>query len=336
MTTTPEPTPGLVSVVLPTFNREQTLARAVASVLNQSYRDLELIVVDDGSTDRTAEVMAGFDDPRLRYLRLEKNGGASRARNAGLRAAKGEFIAFQDSDDEWLVDKLARQLELARSAGPEPVTVICMKVTYGIDEKRNAIGPDQVGLIPLLPEGMTQQDYQNTIYRENFISTQTLMFSHAALQKSGYFDECLANSVDWDFSIRLIHNTRVLFAREPLCIVYTQHDSISRRKRSACRSQLRICQKLARNYPAPPKVLADRLGRLGMALNKFGMPLRGRRLLRRAMSLDPTNPKNLVRWAATEAGALVYPLKRREVVKLDPRIAAAPRSGALHAATPGA
>ncbi len=102
-----------VSVVLPTYNRVRTLERAVHSVLAQSFTDLELIVVDDGSRDNTHELMTRLadSDRRVRYIQHPANLGQSRARNTGISSAAGKFIAFQDSDDEWLPAKLGRQVE---------------------------------------------------------------------------------------------------------------------------------------------------------------------------------------------------------------------------------
>jgi len=101
-----------VSVILPSFNRSNVLAGAIGSVLTQSFRDLELIVVDDGSTENLKAVVETINDPRLSYVRRAMNGGAAAARNTGLLEARGEFIAFQDSDDIWLPGKLQRQLDL--------------------------------------------------------------------------------------------------------------------------------------------------------------------------------------------------------------------------------
>jgi glycosyltransferase involved in cell wall biosynthesis len=103
-------TPPLVSVILPTFNRAGHLPAAVRSVLDQSVRDLELIVVDGGSTDGTLDFLAGLGDARVRVLQ-QPGRGVLEARNLGIRASRGRWIAFQDSDDEWLPGKLAKQLE---------------------------------------------------------------------------------------------------------------------------------------------------------------------------------------------------------------------------------
>jgi len=100
-----------VSVVIPTYNRLGTLPRALESVLRQTYDDIEVIVVDDCSADGSWEYLQSISDPRLRVVRHETNRGGSAARNTGIKAARADLIAFQDSDDEWLVTKLATQIE---------------------------------------------------------------------------------------------------------------------------------------------------------------------------------------------------------------------------------
>ena len=101
-----------VSVIIPTYNRAHLVDRAIQSVLNQTYKDFELIIVDDGSTDNTEDIIKEFQkkDERIKYIRHEENRGGSAARNTGIKAAKGEYIAFLDSDDEWLPIKLGRQI----------------------------------------------------------------------------------------------------------------------------------------------------------------------------------------------------------------------------------
>jgi len=114
----PEKNPT-VSVIISTYNRAHLIGRAIQSVLNQTYQDFEVIVVDDGSTDNTEEIVKSFNDPRIRYIRHEKNKGAAAARNTGIKAARGKYIAFQDSDDEWLPEKLEKQMKVFENAPPE-------------------------------------------------------------------------------------------------------------------------------------------------------------------------------------------------------------------------
>ena len=115
-----------VSVVIPAHNRADLLRRAITSVLRQTYPDFEVLVADDGSTDATEAIVAGFQDARVRLLRLGMRGGPARARNHGIQVARSEIVAFLDSDDEWLPTKLEWQLgRLARSTYPARTLVYC-------------------------------------------------------------------------------------------------------------------------------------------------------------------------------------------------------------------
>ena len=115
-----------VSVVIPTHDRAHLVGRAIRSVLAQTFQDFEIIVVDDCSVDNTKEVVQSLADSRIRYLRHEINRGGSAARNTGIGAARGEWIAFLDSDDEWLPKKLEKQLEMGYTTDLSNVgAVIC-------------------------------------------------------------------------------------------------------------------------------------------------------------------------------------------------------------------
>src|SRR2546429_9117536 len=104
-----------VSVIIPTYNRAEFLCSAITSVLNQTFHNFEIIVVDDASQDHTREVMNSLGDKRIRYIRHEKNKGVAATRNTGLVNAKGTYIAFLDDDDEWLPEKLQKQFNLLES-----------------------------------------------------------------------------------------------------------------------------------------------------------------------------------------------------------------------------
>ncbi len=98
-----------ISIVMPTFNRASTISRAINSIINQDYSNFELLIVDDGSTDNTKEIVDSFDDKRIKYI-FQKNSGACKARNTGINKSSGEYIAFLDSDDEWDELKLMKQI----------------------------------------------------------------------------------------------------------------------------------------------------------------------------------------------------------------------------------
>jgi len=289
---------GLVSVILPTYNRARTLRRAIDSILNQSYRNLEVLVVDDGSKDDTAAVMAEISDPRVRYLPLEQNRGASRARNAGLRAAKGAYIAFQDSDDEWLAGKLERQVAAARAAGGGAVTVFHTKILYGRGEN-GVYGLHRVCCLPDIPPS-EHYDFRRLVQELNIMSPQAVLITREALDKVGPFDELLVNNNDWAFAIDLVYNTDVVFIDEPLVMTYLQNDSISILKRSGVRSQLRIMQKFGRYPGVSQPIMAAHVGRIAWGLTKLGNPRQARRLLIRALKMRPTGWKNWARLIVTQ------------------------------------
>ena len=116
-----EEKPGLISIIMAAYNAEKTIGIAINSVLAQSYTDWELLVINDCSKDRTAEIVTAYTDPRIRLLQNEKNSGVSISRKKGMEVANGEWIAVLDSDDAWTPDKLEKQIKLANDTGAELV-----------------------------------------------------------------------------------------------------------------------------------------------------------------------------------------------------------------------
>lgn len=108
---------GLVSIIMPSWNTGRFIGESIQSVLNQTYKNWELIIVDDCSTDNTDEIVTSFDDERIRYFRNDKNSGAALTRNKAMREARGEWIAFLDSDDLWMPEKLEKQLSFMKENG---------------------------------------------------------------------------------------------------------------------------------------------------------------------------------------------------------------------------
>ena len=127
-----------VSVIIPVFNRSRVIGRAIQSVLNQTHSDLELIVVDDCSEDDTRKVVNSYEDQRIRLIPLKQNRGAPHCRNLGAKNANGEFLAFLDSDDEWLRDKLRNQLTLMT-----PSTALVGCAFQRCDQSGKPIGKSQ-------------------------------------------------------------------------------------------------------------------------------------------------------------------------------------------------
>ncbi|WP_293678612.1 glycosyltransferase [uncultured Phenylobacterium sp.] len=297
----------LVSVVLPTYNRARTLPRAIHSVLNQGYSNIELIVVDDASTDDTDALMASLHDPRIRYIKMEKNRGQCAARNIGLQAATGEFIAYQDSDDEWLADKLQRQMDAVLTAGKPDVTCFHMRIIYGRDANR-VYGKGRSCCVPEISQPEHARDYVKMTHLQNLMAPQVMLISRSLVDKAGPWDELLVNSVDWDYSLRLVSKGHVIYIDEPLVVAYIQNDSISTMKKNMVRSQLRILLKLNRQEDVDRNILSHHFARIGTSLGRFGKPRSADKFLRRALWLAPGKPKN---WARLAVNVLQRPSMRR-------------------------
>lgn len=210
----------LVSVVMPSYNRAHTIGRAIDSVLQQSYQNLELIVVDDGSSDDTVAIVKGYSDPRVKLVELQQNSGPSIARNVGAEMAMGEFLAFQDSDDEWLHGKLARQVE-ALSADSELMFVSATIVRW-------LKGMGRVELVPpdSLPSGDNREAILRRLLRKNYAWTQTWLVRRSIFESLGGFDPNVSRIEDWDFVIRVTQQYKVKHIKEPLVMVYQTPGSL--------------------------------------------------------------------------------------------------------------
>lgn len=200
----------LISVVIPVYNRASMLPVALRSVLAQTFGDFEIIVVDDGSTDDVAAALGGFDAPCIKLLGHRRNRGAAAARNTGARAARGRFIAFLDSDDEWLPEKLARQLTIMESAdGATKACCVSYVVTSG------------EGMPEVLVELAARRDW----YRQMLLGCHvgpgtTLLVERACLEAVGGFDEDMRRLEDWDWMLRYTARYKLATTDEVLARVY--------------------------------------------------------------------------------------------------------------------
>jgi glycosyltransferase involved in cell wall biosynthesis len=222
--------PPAVSVILPAHNREALIGRAVTSVLDPSFTDLELIVVDDGSTDRSADAARDAGDERVRILRLPANLGQSAARNAGAAAARAPLLAFQDSDDVWRPGKLARQVA-ALAAAPT------LAMVYGDLQRIPRQGAPFTLTAPDLLPGRIM-DHRCSGYAAYGIGIQTCLLRAHVFTALGGFDERMRCFEDLDFFLRLLRRRhRALHLPEPLVDYYetpgvshaTEHEIASRR-----------------------------------------------------------------------------------------------------------
>lgn len=221
-----------VSVIIPTYNRAQNALRAVHSALAQTESSLEVLVVDDGSSDDTPKAFAKLPE-RVTYIR-KPNGGASSARNAGLRRAGGDWIALLDSDDDWAPDKLARQLAAMDAVY---VASACRHVHINADGTRET-----------KPERLPGAHHHLFVdlYGNLSLKTSTLVFRRHLLDKVGLFGERFPISNDWDFFLRLaraVNNSGMVILPEALVTVHRSDNSISKTGRANALEEAysRIC-----------------------------------------------------------------------------------------------
>ncbi len=196
-----------VSIVIPTFNRAHLIGETLDSVLAQTYHDWEIIVVDDGSTDNTAAVIACYGTA-VHYIR-QPNAGQGAARNTGIRAACGDYIAFLDSDDLWLPDKLDRQMQVLDSTAS--AWVYCDG--YEFDGVTGRI-LGTVGQNNRLYTG----DVLEPLVWGNFVASPTPLVRRSVFAEVGYFDEApiLRNREDWDMWLRIAARYPIELVAEPL------------------------------------------------------------------------------------------------------------------------
>ncbi len=204
----------LVSIVIPCYNRADRIMPSLMSVLAQTYPNIEVIVVDDGSTDETQRLFENFSDDRVTYLRYMPNKGACHARNYGAERAHGEYIAFQDSDDIWLPDKLRRQLHFMAETGAG--FVYC---------GMNRLSPSG-GKYYFPVHGFTGKDPVTELLLENRVGTQTMLM-HRDVWARVRFDDSFRRYQDWDFAIRTAKVSSMAYLAEALVVSEVNSDSIS-------------------------------------------------------------------------------------------------------------
>lgn len=292
----------VISVILPTHNRARILARSMRSVLAQSFRALELIVVDDASTDHTAEVVDQFDDPRVIYKRLSENSGAAVARNTGARLARGAYLAFQDSDDEWLLDKLTLQVDGLRESNAD---LLCCGYL--------SVRADGAPLARLPDSRMVAGEWgADNIYDFCFI-TPTWLITRDAFMAQGGFDESMPNLEDWELSFRLFKtNCKIRVLNDLLMVKHRGgSDSLNWKMQPRIDSMRRIIEQhrdvWRRHHPSYAR-LTDELGRLEL---RAGQMANGRKHLWRAICLQPSWRKPWLHLLASFTGHRIYMGLRR-------------------------
>lgn len=279
----------MISVIIPVYNRENTIKRAIMSVLNQSFRDIELIVIDDGSTDNSANVIKAIKDERLKYV-YQSNKGACVARNHGIDIAKGDYIAFHDSDDIWLPDKLKIQYEalLVNKAD----VIFCKMSDIGI-----------YGTVDI-PKKLKEGFINNKCSLIN-IGTQSILGKQYVFSDCK-FDNDMPRLQDFELLYRIVKKYSVYYLDTVLVEYYTGDNSISSSSQKFLRSVYMLKKKHPELFSKRSASLND-IGKISLAVANQLIDendIHFKQCMKMAMAFLGW-PENLVVWGMYKAG--LYP-----------------------------
>lgn len=278
---------ALVSVIIPTHNRPALLPRAVRSVLAQTFQDFEIIIVDDG-TESVTPVLKKFDDTRIRYIKNEGRHGGGAARNRGIKEARGEFVAFLDDDDEWLPEKLERQIQVLKE---HPEAVASFSGVRALKEDGTFLYEHGIGRFGIV------HPLEETLARP-FIWTSALVVRRGTLLEE-LFDESLPKNQEWDLEIRLL--TRGSFAAIPdvLVVLHVLGDDAhlggAKNVGNIARATSALIAKHSALYTKYPKAREHVFLRLGALCASMGAFPNSRNAYWQAWQVRPSNVRALVK-----------------------------------------
>ncbi len=228
----------LVSAVIASYNMAQYLPQAVNSVLAQTYRNLEVRIVDDGSTDDTRQVVRQWEaDPRVHVL-FQKNAGAANAKNQGMKASRGAFVALLDADDIWLPQKLAHQMALFKAT---PQVGLVYSDYARMDGEGRA-----------LPQALTRMHrgwVAGPLLVENFVAYSAVVMRRECLERTGYFDESLSMGFDYDLWLRLSAHYRFDYVPEATVRYRVWSGQLSRNYKKRWQVAIQTTQRFLDNHP---------------------------------------------------------------------------------------
>ena len=224
----------LVSIIIPTYNRAHLIGRAIETALGQAYQNIEIIVIDDASSDETSKEMDKLKDERIKYIRHINNKGPAAARTTGIRAARGTYIAFLDSDDEWLPEKLEKQIKIMEGTSPEVGVIYtgCRRIMKGKEY-----------YIPNSKIRKKEGYIFNTVLRFYMIYMSSVVIKSDVFRSVGLFDEGLPAIAEWDLWIRISKQYLFKYINEQLVISYYTSKSMSTDRRNSCRAAEIILRK---------------------------------------------------------------------------------------------
>jgi glycosyltransferase involved in cell wall biosynthesis len=285
----------LVSVIIPTKNRHDLLVRAIKSVLNQTYSNLEIIIVDDSSSDETKSHIYKIKDERIKYIFQNNRKGGAAARNTGILNAKGEFISFLDDDDYWAPEKIEKQLHVFKTH--EKICAVYSGY-FIVEAKKGKI------------IGAVKPKYHGNIYKrlltENCVGTTSTVIVKSKVLINELFDESLPSCQDWDLWLRLSKFHEFWSVNEPL-VYYSFHgNQISSNPEAILRGRLMFLEKHWDEIVKDKNALCKHYQRIGAYYCLRGDVKTGRKYLLRSLSLRPLSAEGIFALSASILGSKYY------------------------------
>ena len=240
-----------VSVVIPTYNRSELIRRTMRSVENQTFEDWELIVVDDGSEDETEKIVKSKKSSKINYVSHKRNRGASAARNTGIEASSGEYVAFLDADDEWIPTKL--ELQVGKMDDTNVEIVYCSERVKGRGKNKVRRAKSYI------------KNARKKLMKKDYIgSCSKVMARRRSLREAGLFDESLSSQQDWDMWFRLSKFGDVAGVENVLVVKHLHEKNISNSLEKEVSGKVKVYEKQKKHFKEKKDVLAYRSKKLSI------------------------------------------------------------------------
>jgi glycosyltransferase involved in cell wall biosynthesis len=263
-----------ISVIIPTYNRAGFLRTAIISVLNQTFQDFEIIVVDDASTDNTPEVVTHFGDERIKYMRNNTSKGAAGSRNVAIMSSTCTYIAFLDDDDEWLPKKLQMQTSILEKS-PMDIAGVHTRIIQ-IEKVSGKIFSQEIF-----------KKNSEDIFQGNYITTSSVLLRRSCFERVGLFDENMPTSNDYDMWIRISKKFRFEYIDEPLVKYYIHEARLTDNYDKKIKGMEILLKKYGEMFSLNSKHYSDQYFHIGVFYCYNGDVRKGRKAYLKAIWLYP-------------------------------------------------
>jgi len=288
----------LISTIITTFNRALFLEKAIKSILNQTFKDFELLILDNSSADNTEEIVKSFNDKRIKYIK-HKPIGISAARNLGVKKASGKFVAFLDDDDEWLPNKLQDQINVFKKRG------IDIALVYGgfvwVNEKGKIIEKHLPALRGhVLKDLLSQKDYFTG-------SASNPMIRKSIFKDIGYYNKNVLTGEDWELYLRLAQKFKVDFT-DKFIVKIGRHSGphLGINLPETIQLELLVMKKYNKVFKKYPKLKSLYLQKIGGKFCRVGKTKNGRAYLKQSIGVYPFNSLAYIQYFLSFLGISFY------------------------------